>query len=748
MQKKQLSITIIIVLFIFLLGFFIRFDYIRLPGVAESDKEFYKDQNGLPYMYEFGDSYYHYRLTKNFLEHGYLGDTVINNRYWDLHSYFPPGVPVDYPPMIIYIASFLYRFINLFTSIDLTVLCFWLPVFIGPISGVAIFFFTRKFSNLYGAAAAGILLVTTPLYVVRTFPGFFDTDMFVILFPVIILWLLIESLQNVNIKRQIVYAALSAIFLFLFSISWSGWYYLYYMVSIVFIMFLVWSFLKKLGTFRIIYILITFNAVFFILSILFTRDQNIKQLIYGPATALKFINNNPWAPWPNVYSIVSELSKPSLTSLISGTGLPLFTGIIGVIWIFRLLLNKYLSNQLIDRISWFFYSFLLLLIILSVLISYQGERFILFLVPPLCISSGILIGILIEYLRLLKESGKSKLLNTKKYFDKFIAVSGIIFIAIFCFLYMHQFIINMIPRASEDLWNTATWIKNNTITETIVISNWGNGHLFSAVADRPVSFDGRMGYIENLALRKNDSAFPYGYRSPGIAREYWINKSFTTSNEMASFNILGMLATTGDEAYLTLEDYTGTSAKSAEIINNIIGLSKEKAFESLINNYDLNKKQADKVLCLTHPGSFKPFVLVTTDEIRDKASFIFKFGEWDLYNNTSTDHIYNISDFTIKKDTLTAQNGAEIGKNIHDSQWNNKKPYSVEIISGSKVEKCYIDNKSNFIIIVIMDCNKLVVIDREFENSVFTKLFLEKSGTSFLKPVYRTRTTIVWKNNF
>ena len=80
LKKKQLGITFAIVLAIFLIGFFVRLDYIRLSSVPDSDKEYYEDQNGLPYMYEFGDSYYHYRLTKNFLDHGYLGDTLVNGR--------------------------------------------------------------------------------------------------------------------------------------------------------------------------------------------------------------------------------------------------------------------------------------------------------------------------------------------------------------------------------------------------------------------------------------------------------------------------------------------------------------------------------------------------------------------------------------------------------------------------------------------------------------------------------------------
>ena len=44
-----------------------------------------------------------------------------------------------------------------------------------------------------------------------------------------------------------------------------------------------------------------------------------------------------------------------------------------------------------------------------------------------------------------------------------------------------------------------------------------------------------------------------------------------------------------------------------------------------------------------------------------------------------------------------------------------------------------------------MDDKKTVVIDKNFENSMFTKLFLEKSGNNYLKPVYKNQSVSVWE---
>ena len=747
MGKKQIGITFAIVIAIFLIGFFIRLDYVRLPGVPNSNKAFYEDQNGLPYMYEFGDSYYHYRLTKNFLEHGYLGDTLINGRQWDLHSYYPPGVPMDYPPLIVYIAAFFYKFINLFAWVPLLTVCFWIPVFIGPLAGIVAYFFTKRFTNQYGAIAAGIFTVTSPLYALRTVPGFFDTDMFIVLFPLVIIWLFVEAVQSRKRKMQIIFAGLSAFWMFVFSMAWSGWYYLFYIVFLFSIVYLIGSKLKKNSIKDIGYTLLIFTIGSLSLISILTGFSKIIELIYEPSALIKMMGKSPWAPWPNVYSLVSELAKPSAIAVMANVGSALFlVGIIGIIWMLRVLINSELKKRLLDRVSWFFYLFLFSWLLIGITLFFKGgERFALLLIPPIVIIAGIMIGNFAEYLELLKDKGKFDIFKRWKNLTGIIAMIILLFISVPAVISVHKTISTLIPSANDDLWNVSEWIGNNTPKETVIISNWSRGHLFSAIADRPVAFDGRMGYMENLASRKKDAAFIYGARSPSTSREYWTDRSLSTSDEALSYGILSMLATTGDNACLTLEDYTGSTAKSVEILNNILGLNKETAMNTLINNYQLSEAQANIILKLTHPEMVAPFVLVTTDEIRDNAYFVFKFGEWDLNNNNGNDYTYAIASYTIAENILRSGNGILMDMKTGDVTWKGNTPYCVELISKDKIEKRYIDTKGSFCVIVLLDYNKVAVIDKNFENSVFTKLFLEKSGTSYFKLIYKNQTAAVWE---
>nr|WP_243687218.1 dolichyl-diphosphooligosaccharide--protein glycosyltransferase subunit STT3 [Methanobacterium formicicum] len=138
MEKKYIKL-ITAILVIFAIGFFFRIGSAHVTGTPIDEKSFSLDENNLPYMYEL-DSYYNYRLTSNFLDHGYLGDTIIDGREWDTHSY-SPGVPLDYPPLIVYLTALVYKFINLFSSVPLLVVCFWLSAFVAPLAGVVAYFF-------------------------------------------------------------------------------------------------------------------------------------------------------------------------------------------------------------------------------------------------------------------------------------------------------------------------------------------------------------------------------------------------------------------------------------------------------------------------------------------------------------------------------------------------------------------------------------------------------------------------------
>lgn len=732
---KDNIITLSIILLIFLVGFFLRVDSIYLQGISDDQKAFYEDQNGLPYMYEL-DSYYNYRLTENYLDHGYLGDTVINGTEWDLHSYYPPGVPLDYPPLIVYLTTFIYKLVNIFSQIPLSTVCFWIPAFIGPLAGVVAYLFVRRFTNEYGAIAAGILTVTAPIYLIRTVPGWFDTDMFNIIFPLLVMWFFFEAVESRSNKRQVLFTLLSVFSMFLFEIAWNGWQYLFYIITVFCIVYIIQGKIKGNDVKNIFNVFIPFFIVSIAL-ICITNFSNIIDFIYGPFELIKMSGSqSSWYPWPDLYISISELMKPSIGEFIAKIGPVLFgLGIIGIFLILRILINSQLKEKFLNKMNWFLYVLIVVWLIAGLVSLEKGIRFILLLLPPLIISAGIMVGICIEYINALK--GKEMLV-------KFMCLTFMVIILIPAVLSAYESS-SLIPGADDDLWNSAAWIQNNTSQSTVIITEWSYGHFFAAIADRPVVFDGRSAYIETLPLRQFYNNSTFNPQSPSTSREYWIDRAFCTSNESLSVGIFRMLSTGGDNGYLVLDKYTGNTSKSVEIINKILGVKKSSAMEILTENYKLSPEEAEEVLKYTHPTKYNPFVVVTYEDMINNAQWTFYFGEWNLTENSGKNYTYSAGTLNITNGKVNADNNITGDLTTDNITWNGKVPYCEIIVENNKIEKHYLDKNSDFCIFLLIDNNRSVVLDKRFENSMFAKLVLEKNGSTNLKPVYKNKNVVVWK---
>ena len=177
----------------------------------------------------------------------------------------------------------------------------------------------------------------------------------------------------------------------------------------------------------------------------------------------------------------------------------------------------------------------------------------------------------------------------------------------------------MVPGTDDNMVNSLNWIKANTPNNTVITSWWDFGHLFAAVADRPVTFDGGT------------------QNSP---RAYWVGKALLTNNESLSIGILTMLTSSGDLAPLTMDNYTNNTGKSVEILNNILGVDNTTAYNIMTTQYSLSPAQAQTILNYTHPSNPAPFVLITSADMIGKAYWWSYFGNWNFQTNNSTGYNY------------------------------------------------------------------------------------------------------------
>lgn len=739
---KKHFVTIAAVILIFAVGLFLRLESAYVTGTPVEEKSFYLDQYNLPYMYEL-DSYYNYRLTLNYIEHGYLGDTKVDGQEWDMHSYYPPGVPLDYPPMIVYLAAFIYVVVNLFIDLPLIVVVFWIPAFIAPLAGIVVYLFTRRISNGTGALVAGLLTVLTPIYFIRTVPGWFDTDIFVIIFPILVIWLFWEAYHTLNQRNSLIFSILAGFSMFLFATAWNGWQYYFYLIIFFSILWICGSLIKKRPVKKILYITLTFVLVTLGLLAILTGYLNVLKLFYAPLEFIRISGaHGPWYPWPDVYSSVSELSSVTIDDVYSYIGISLYGGFLGLLWILRILI-KNLKERYLKSIDWFIYTLLILWTLTGFLALMKGSRFVLLLISPLTVYTGIMVGLCVEYLIHLKLNWFSPITRKR--------VIYVLAVAIVCLVVTPSVVnisktLNMSPGADDNKMELLEWIKYNTPNSTVVISDWSAGHLITYAADRPVLMDGRMGYIETLQSRSLDKRYPFGAKSPSPARDYWFNHAFATSNESLSMGIFRMLTSSGDVAFLTMDEYTKNTSLSVEILNGILGVDNKTAFNILVDKYYLTPNQAETILKYTHPTHPSPYVIWTNLDMIGRGFWIYNFGEWNFNNGTSAaSFTYYFKDIHTDGNLITDESGLIVDLGSNNVTYKGSVPYCFVEISEGNLKKTYLNQSNDLCVFLMLDKSKSLIISKKYENSLFIKLAVEKEDNPYFKPLYKNSDSTVWQ---
>ncbi len=722
MNKNNILITLSLILIIFFIGFFLRLETAQMYGLNETAKQSFTDDNGLPYMIEM-DSYYHYRLTENLLNNGHFGDEIKNGVSWDNHSYYPPGREVNYPPVIIWVTAIAYFLINIFANISLLNVAYWLPIFIAPLSGIVGYFLVRKYAGDAGGFVAGILIVTAPMYFFRTSPGFFDTDMFCFLFPLMAILFFSDAIECHNIRTSLIYVILAAISLTLFALAWTGWMYIIYIFMVSGIIYLFAakfigkvksSQLKKFSGIFLLFILLSL-----ILIVLSSGLQGIISIIEQPLSYLPFFSGDASiGEWPNIYESVKELRQPALKEFVSDAGpLNLGLGILGIFAIVSVMLRSSMRSKYLPKLNWFMFVLFFTWILVALIAFSTSVRFAMLLIPPLAVFSGILVAILLGYIN------NSEFISARKNLSMILSVLLVVIILIPPLANTVDNVMNTVPGVDDDLWDASLWIKSHTSPDTVIISQWSYGHMFAAIADRPVIFDGG---------------------SQNSPRAYWINRAFSTSNETLSAGIMRMLSSSGDDAYLTLNNYTGETATSAKILNNILGVSKEEARTILIDQYGLYPNQVDNILNYTHPDNPRPFVVVTYDDMLTEGYWVFRFGNWDFDNLKAGDYSYSRGNTSDKGSIKKYSNGVILNLENKSASLNNETPSDIILYDGATTETYNLNNNSNLSFIFNLNNGMVVVMDKKFENSVFTNLVVFKRSSNVFKPLYKINSVVIW----
>ncbi len=324
----------------------------------------------------------------------------------------------------------------------------------------------------------------------------------------------------------------------------------------------------------------------------------------------------------------------------------------------------------------------------------------------------------------------------------------------------------VVPGTNDAMWNSMTWINQNTENNTVITSWWDFGYLFEIAADRQVTFDG--------GSQSGDRAF-------------WLGQAMTTSDLQYSAGIFRMLDSSGTKPQQDLYNVTGDYGKTTEILKEILPMTAKNASDTLVNKYHLTNEQAQEVVNGTHPANPRPVTFVASSDMLQKAGWWSYFGDWNFTNQSSKNYNYHVPNqqITVEPGTtgklsLYNNSGLLVNAVIQRGTGNNSTTAYTEaintynnsaiILNGTPynplnishmivIEDGYlVKNESvgdvkdaNYTLFLMGEKNKYtpILMDNKLSNSMFTQLYLlGGANQNIYEMVHMENGVSLWKINF
>ncbi|MBU7016679.1 MAG: hypothetical protein HXS44_04175 [Theionarchaea archaeon] len=476
-SRKQM-LTFIILFFIIMGSLYIRSKYV---------------QDGGRDLLAF-DPYYHYRMAETIVKEGHRPE-------WDYTASWPTGQPGNrHPPLYHYFLAYTFRVFGGLVGNDLLAWCAFscaIPVILFVILA---FFTGREICDTKGGLFSALLIALAASSVRRTLIGYADTDGLILVFSFLITFFWIKSLSK---SRWIYYSILTGFSLFLFELTWTGyWHMLFLVVGASGGYVIIHYFREKeiaitgvavtLLAFMIPHTLykhylvdtLIFAGGGVALYVFRSRAQLISALLLGmsaysliteglimaPFRTLKYTESfveSRNVLYPYVGSFISQRLDVTMTILVQSFTIMLVLAPLGL---YILLRERNEKNNAV-------FIFLILYGLGTIFMSFSGVRYLLQLTVPVVLSSSIALSYI--WGNLAKGSPGRK------------TVALICIILLMVPVYYTAERENKPNAAIEgDWWDALQWIRENTPEDCVVISDWENGYWIESVAKRKSIMNG------------------------------------------------------------------------------------------------------------------------------------------------------------------------------------------------------------------------------------------------------------------
>ncbi len=551
------------------------------------------------------DPYYYFSLTRNIARTGRLGQPLGKRTFLNPLRHAPFGNP-DFLNLHPYLGYFFFQFLRIFNpSLTLLTAVSFYPIFLSFVIILAFFLCSRTFEvSIFSQAMGCLMFILSSIVMQRTTYGWYDTDPYNLIFPLLILTTFFTALQK---ERGIVWlAAIGGVLSGFYSLFWDGWSFVLFLVVGLNGVLAFWEIfifkypLKKSVGLRYgsAYFFMTLTAAFFCLGSEGFSDsvKNSFGFIFKASAATN-------SYWPNLFPFVGETNMVTVvkwTFMISNriTETLAFLGIILGLWYAMRTKDRRLFRQWLVFFALFVPLFIL---------SLKTERFVLLVVMP--VAFFMILGT--ERLRGILESLLERFAGRKlpeRYH------SPIVFTLLFLLIVPRTLYgAEASARISHVIMNKA-WAENmialrdRSPQDATVISWWSPGYFVVAMANRRVVVDGG------------------GQRHK---ENYWIARLFMSRNEKESCGIIRMLLSGGNESINLLETWGWSATRAVNFVTRIVVMSRERAKTVLPPDWSEEKK--NQLLDLTHgrkdPG---PTYVMVYDEMIKSNVMYQVISNWDF----------------------------------------------------------------------------------------------------------------------
>ena len=550
------------------------------------------------------DPYYYYMLTDNLVQTGSMGGPSRGGRFLNPLRRAPTG-NYDYFTLHPYFGWLVYRVWKIIDSkAELMMVLNFVPLILTGLMVLALLTACASISLGFIAAFWAIMaVVLSPIVIQRSAYGWYDTDPYNIIFPLLIFASGAGMIRQSS--RFKFWGITGGLLTGLFSLFWTGW---------PFILFL------NLGVFGLIGVLDLFSVsrrkdffswkyIFFyvassVISAMICRTPaGFFESVAGAFSFVFKTSGSSASQWPNLFLMIGETNPASFEKMIQLLGNLMTVIVAALTFGLGFGLAAYRRNFQKLRL----YIYLALTAVPMAVLGLKAERFVLLAAAP----AGMCLGLGIQAVQELAAEwgGRIKFFNHGGRLAAAAAGLGLSLLLIYPALIHAHVAANLKSSIMNDAWMQAmTSLRERTPEDSIVFSGWSPGHFVTSLARRRVVVDGG-----GQAQREN----------------YWIAKALMSHDEKNAAAIFRMLASGGNQA-LGLLEKKGWDLAAAELwIRGLILMSRQKASQEIPEFWTPEEKK-EFLDSLFGDGRPAPGYVLLYNDLIEKNKLLQFLDRWDF----------------------------------------------------------------------------------------------------------------------